>query len=320
MWDNKCNHTSKKLQTQLDFHDACEYIQTLNKGIFPLSNNDIQAMSDGIYALLKDRIASDDIVGLFLSFCNMQLLPLLLYNSFRQCGAALLRLGTTNMERQIWLTDIYNPNVLVCSLSMLNHLKTLEKQTDNKKIICYGTENDLRSGIINDVINNIELFFLMFSDMPAYLIRDRNGWFSSYPFEIDIMYENNNTHNVENNGALIIKTNCTDDFSIPSFHTCIKAKEILSQYKPKRYELYFENDHDNNVETVRNKIIKIIRRYKQSDTTNNGEIKLDSLTRLELLVALEQEFSFVVAVDEVNQSIFQSIDNLELFVISKIHK
>lgn len=301
---------------QISLEESVELVNTKTGGIYPFTSRDIENMVTKIKLLLEDIIHPDCTVSMFLPLGESQFLPMLLYNTFVECGAMVFRYGTRNLERQIKLFDVTKTDIIIASPALWSCIKSFYQDIENLTWIAYIPLKRNEDNIENQIISRPDRFLIEHDTVPAFFIQNKNGLFSCPGYICDISEDLIKDSKGNVTKELIISTDDIEGFHLKNFKTGLDV-EIQKDLLSKEEILFFIKDivNDDKI-SLYSRILNLLQSYQIS--YSDGYLELDSLSIVELLVILEDEFSFTVEVDEINRSDFDTIDRLVSFVKKKL--
>ncbi len=297
---------------------ASELVKMQSGKIFLLSSIDINYYVSALKDYLIEYIKPDSTVGLFLDMGTMEFLPMLIYRTCIEIGATVLRFGSTNLERQIWLLKKMNVEVICSSPSLWNIIsKSIES---NKKVSWINCMKFISKKIVKELsnINESVCTLIELHDIPAVLIEDKFKMFHCPGYIWNV-----NMDNIEyGSGELSVSTHFTQSLSLKNHYTGIPICSYNINEKDKGFKLYFDISLEtSSIDFVVQRVRNILKKY-QSDVFDLENIKkplvLGSLTKVELLVTLEEEFLFRVEVEQVSLEDFKTQESIINFVRKQI--
>jgi acyl carrier protein len=176
-----------------------------------------------------------------------------------------------------------------------------------------GTDVDCFS--VESLKDNTARIVIEHSEIPMHLIQNKDGLFSCPGYEMQINGENSE-------GELYVGTGLFEGFSVWNFPTGIIADRAAPACPGVEVKHSFSivdiNKSDTGFPPIRTRIMKVLKKYNKGSSMEGSILEFDSLGIVELLVLLEEEFSFRVKVDEINRSEFLSVDSIVDFVTRKV--
>ena len=299
----------------MKIQQADEIIKTLSGQTYPLTAADIEKFVAELSRNLAQCIKPNSVVGLFLPLGNLCLLPLLIYRVCIDCGAVVLRFGNTQIERQLWILNNFDVDIIIAPPSIWRLIAL------NSKVkydwFAYLTLGEEQKGFDKNELMNAKRIFIELYHVPAFLIQNEDKSYECPCYSCEILTESSVRVN-GNMGQLVITYNNIGGFNINSFHTGINVIPIEG-----RQEFYidlYKECMDIDDDKLHSRIKKIMRRHNIKIEENEKLNNLDSLGIVELLVALEEEFSFRVNIDEINKGDFLNYNSILRFVTKKLNE
>ena len=283
--------------------------------LFSLTDKDMDLMVSDMQNILSDWIVPGEKIGFFLPLTGSFLLPLLLYRTCVERGATVLRYGCSNLERQFELLDITEIDKIISTPTLWKHIKDILGETKEVPWLCCHMGTDVDCFSVESLKDNTARIVIEHSEIPMYLIQNKDGLFSCPGYEMQINGENSE-------GELYVGTGLFEGFSVWNFPTGIivaRAAPACPGVEVKHsFSIVDINKSDTGFPPIRTRIMKILKKYNKGSSMEGSFLEFDSLGIVELLVLLEEEFSFRVKVDEINRSEFLSVDSIVDFVTRKV--
>ena len=297
---------------------AAELVQSSKKSVFPLTDLDIESFTNIVASILSEKVSAGTTVGLFLPLVNMQLVPLVLYNACIRCGAKVMRFGVNNLERQIWLFERYKTDIVFSPRAIWQKLQSVwAMQSQVNWIPCLNVQ-DIEQAVVCDNDLEKKISFVSHHDIPMFFVGNGNGLYSCPGYKCEILSEDGSLLNLGKRGRLVVTTRNIEGFSLERYPTNLTASIECETNNEQLLHISFNNKIEHDMELIRSKVTDLIKRYKESCITEEGKVSLDSVGIVELLVALEEKFSFAAGIDEINQTIFLSIDSISLYIANQL--
>lgn len=292
--------------------DAGEIVHTRTGEIYPFTEGDIKNMIEKLKITLADVIYPGCTVSMFLSL-EEGFIPILLYHYLIEGGATVFRYGVRNLERQIQLFDVSKTDVIIAAPSLWRYIKSIHPEVENLTWIAYISLN--RSSVIsNDILPQADRIVIEHDMVPAFFIQRGDGLFSCPGYLCTGLETPSKDMDNRITQELLISTDDIEGFYFDRFKTGMAAEMIKDSLS--NDSLLIKGILQADQDTIYGSIKKLLQRHQIS--YENDSLELDSLGMVELLVLLEEEFSFTVEVDEIKRSDFETIDSLISFINKKL--
>lgn len=256
-----------------------ELIITPSGKYYRITPGDIAVMAHEAGRFLRRRVAPGTRVGLFCNLDGLRLTSLILYNALVACGAAVVRCGLSDIDRQLRMFGEEPFDIIITTPASLKHLSNSVKYRD--RILLINEWGPIKPG---DFLYICELY-----DVPGFVIG--NG---------DSVVCPGYTIECEGERMLLTSSGGIEGFTVKKYMTHIP------------YVSDNPNSEDAVCSFVRAQITYVLNRMGSLSKTAEGA--LDSLGLVELLIALEEEFELDIPLSDVQINDFTSIASITNFI------
>lgn len=283
-------------------NEAINIIQTASGAYFYLSNEEIEKVADDLFSKLEHVGTTGKNIACFFDLGSSKLLPLLLYKTFISLENTVMRFDVNNLKRQMELMKRLDIDIIVS----YEHIKYyLENNSVFDKAVKWVTiRNENSENIFQENKDDVLVSLIEKNDMPMYLLDIGNRKIKVPGFKIAFKDETEKSYIVESE---ILKGFKIHKFNLPfDFKLCTDDTIELVGNKQQEKDL-------------KSRIREIINENQRVSIGNDNEIILNSLGLVELIVKLEQEFSFRVSIEDISRNDFLTLDTIENFILKRIN-
>lgn len=269
-----------------------EIIRTRSGEWYSLSKKDLVILINDTVQVMQKYIKKGDIVGLFLDFDNANLNSIIMYYVCIKCGAAIVRCGISDLERQLPISHDILLDILICTAAELPYIA---KRVKHKKCYSINSIERMEGAELQTGLNMFEMF-----DIPGLLIFDCGG--IACP-GYDIMGYDNAEKEI-----------------------CLSSKRNLQFFHIDKYFIKVPIVCDKNENNKRDAAMSFISMQIKlklfavlnGKIDNNGNILLTSIGMVELLVQIEEEFCISIPLEKISNHSFENVQYLAELILSTI--
>ncbi len=304
----------------LETNQVAEMIETPSRELYPLSYADIELFTVKLSKYLAKYIHAKSVIGLFLPLGNSRLLPMVIYRSCIEYGATVLRFGNTNIERQLWLINNFEMDIIVSNPGIWRLIKDKNKQKGKCDWFACLTLGKDKKWYDEEELKDAKKIFAELYNAPAFLIQNANESFNCPGYICEVIPQNGCKSEDIKSGQLVITSENIQGFSINSFNTTINAFKIKGSVNQEFYIDFQRQYKEMNDKILQNRLKKVLQGFNINCDMDKKQIGLNSLGMVELLVALEEEFSFSVNIEEINVNDFIAYDSILEFIKRRLKR
>lgn len=269
-----------------------EMIKTHSGEWYNLSKHDMVILINDVAEIMRNHITEGDIVGLFLDFDNANLNSIILYRACILCGATVIRCGISDIDRQLPISCDISLDILICTAQELRYI---EKRVKYRKHYIVNSIENIENQLLTSEIRIFELF-----DIPGLLIFDQ-GTVVCPGYDI-IEY------NTEEEAICLDSKNSIQSFSIEKYFINAPMVCNIGNFSTRNAVMSFVSMQ------IELRLFTVLN--GKSDAA--GNITLDSIGMVELLVRIEEEFCISIPLEKVSNYSFSNIQYLAELILSTL--
>ena len=265
--------------------NTVEYIKTPSGEWYNVYDKDVEYFVRSVKKVLGNYVTKDMVVGLFINFDYANFTAMLIYRACISCGAAVIRCGLSDLDRQLLLLNSQKIDVLICSKATY---RSIENRINYEYVIFIEPITNLTS--LSDDDNMLKIYELF--DIPGVVLCDQNKlYFPGYTVSEPELSTINSSPFIEGYSVSNYNIGFLKIFSID---TC---------------EVKMDKTHS----FIMMQIPFVLRELLCGKIDDNGNISLSSLGMVELLCELEERFDISVSLESIKNNSFENI-----FLLSKL--
>lgn len=258
-----------------------EHIRTQSGAWYYLSENDIEHFVRDAKKIFQKQINSNSIVGLFIDLDNANLNSMIIYRACNLCGATIIRCGISDLDRQLQVMKDVFLDVLICTDASYKYI--CDKVNHSKVIIVDSITKYNKQPSYQETMYIYEYF-----DIPGFALI-QSGEIYSPGYDV-----------VEEEGEIILNSSIyIEEFNISNYILTTQCQENALKKELK-------NDFAHTFIMIQSRII--LGELLDGKIDNSGNITLNSIGMVELLILIEEKFDIIIELDKIKKN---SFDNLK---------
>lgn len=271
-----------------------EMIKTRSGEWYSLSKKDMIILINDVAEIMRNHITEGDIVGLFLDFDNANLNSIILYHACILCGGTVIRCGISDIDRQLPISCDISLDILICTAQELRYIEKRVKY--RKHYIVNSIEN------IEHQLPLVEASVFELFDIPGLLIFDH--------------------------GAIVCPGYDIIEYNAVEGTICLKSKNSIRSFCIEKYFINVPMVCGMCDVSARNAVMSFISMQIElrlftvlnGKIDDAGNITLDSIGMVELLVRIEEEFCISIPLEKVSNYSFTNVKHLAELILSTLQE
>ena len=257
-----------------------EYIRTQSGAWYSVSENDMEHFVRDTKNVLQKYINNGSTVGLFIDLDDANLNSMIIYKACKSCGAATIRCGVSDLDRQLQVMNNIFLDVLICTCTAYKYLKNKVKH--DMVIIVESITKYYNRSSYQDTIRIYEYF-----DIPGFAI-----------MEAEQLHCPGYDVNIKEDKITLNAPSYAEEYSISNYVLETQRQETLTgRVMITDYAHAF----------IMMQIQMILRELLNGKIDALGNITLNSIGMVELLVFIEEKFDISIELEKINKNSFENL-------------
>lgn len=283
-----------EIEEQTQLVKCEEMIKTRSGEWYSLSKKDMVILINDAAEIMRNHITEGDIVGLFLDFDNANLNSIILYHACILCGGTVIRCGISDIDRQLPISCDISLDILICTAQELRYI---EKRVKYRKHYIVNSIENFKHQLPPVEVSVFELF-----DIPGLLIFDH--------------------------GAIVCPGYDIIEYNAVEGTICLKSKNSIRSFYIEKYFINVPMVCGMCDVSARNAVMSFISMQIElrlftilnGKIYDAGNITLDSIGMVELLVRIEEEFCISIPLEKVSNYSFTNVKHLAELILSTLQE
>ncbi len=270
-----------------------EHIRTRSGEWYSILQKDMAIFVKESKYILKNYLNYGDTVGFFLDLNNADFISIILYQTCIDCGASVIRCGISEADKQLPVKNDILLDLLICTQSTFRYISNKVKYKNS--ILINSIENIEGQAFSAEGLNIYEFF-----NIPGFLIL------------LD-------TKRIICPGYVISENKSEKSISIETVRE-MKGFKVSDYY----LDLFFPMSYKEGqlLEIIYNyinlQIEVMLKKNVNGKIDCQGNLNLDSISMVEFLVQLEEEFEISIPIEKISKSSFKNLISLSELIYSVI--